>query len=192
VKPPNSHHLARCCLPLTPLMYTHTHTRARARSRATSSTRYKLKLIDKSGQRFQQLVTQMRWRLDEGDGRAVYHVGVTDSGKMLGVSREEFAESTRTLKRMAFANHAEAFVEETWDGPEGRGGKVVCCTLCKVALFCAICCDWCPASWTVMSLLHTLLWHWLACRTGCIMSADTTCDDVITRLRCLPQVAHRA
>mmetsp|Transcript_10447 Transcript_10447/g.26818 ORF Transcript_10447/g.26818 Transcript_10447/m.26818 type:complete len:669 (+) Transcript_10447:311-2317(+) len=86
---------------------------------------YKLKLCDKTAGRFQQLVTQMRWRLDEGEGIAVYIVGVTDAGHCLGIPESEFAESCSTLQRMATANRAEAVVEETWAGPNGIGGKVI-------------------------------------------------------------------
>lgn len=39
---------------------------------------YKLKLINPSSQRFEHLVTQMKWRLREGQGEAIYRIG-TDS-----------------------------------------------------------------------------------------------------------------
>lgn len=90
-----------------------------------NSDRYKLKLCDKTAGRFQQLVTQMRWRLDEGDGTAIYMVGVTDAGLMVGIPERDFDKSTQTLFRMAKANHAGAVVKTTWMGPNGRGGQVV-------------------------------------------------------------------
>lgn len=37
---------------------------------------YKLKLINPSSQRFEHLVTQMKWRLREGDGEAIYQIGI--------------------------------------------------------------------------------------------------------------------
>lgn len=36
---------------------------------------YKLKLINPSSQRFEHLVTQMKWRLREGHGEAIYQIG---------------------------------------------------------------------------------------------------------------------
>lgn len=41
---------------------------------------YKLKLISPSKQRLDHLVTQLKWRLNEGNGEAIYEIGVTDSG----------------------------------------------------------------------------------------------------------------
>lgn len=37
---------------------------------------YKLKLINPSSQRFEHLVTQMKWRLREGHGEAIYQIGI--------------------------------------------------------------------------------------------------------------------
>ena len=36
---------------------------------------YKLKLVNPSSQRFEHLVTQMKWRLREGHGEAIYQIG---------------------------------------------------------------------------------------------------------------------
>lgn len=41
---------------------------------------YKLKLISPSKLRLNHLVTQLKWRLNEGNGEAIYEIGVTDSG----------------------------------------------------------------------------------------------------------------
>ena len=43
---------------------------------------YKLKLINPSKQRFEHLVTQMKWRLREGQGEAIYEIGVSDCGHL--------------------------------------------------------------------------------------------------------------
>ena len=43
------------------------------------NTEYKLKLICPTTERFQHLVTQMKWRLAEGGGEAVYQVNGSDS-----------------------------------------------------------------------------------------------------------------
>lgn len=49
---------------------------------------YKLKLISPSKQRLDHLVTQLKWRLNEGNGEAIYEIGVTDSGEHLKYSRD--------------------------------------------------------------------------------------------------------
>lgn len=62
---------------------------------------YKLKLINPSAQRFEHLVTQMKWRLREGQGEAIYEIGVSDSGHLQGLADHDMATSLGTLKQMA-------------------------------------------------------------------------------------------
>ena len=47
------------------------------------------------------LTTQMKWRLQEGQGEALYEIGVEDDGKLTGLSQEELRASLATLKKMA-------------------------------------------------------------------------------------------
>lgn len=62
---------------------------------------YKLKLINPTSQRFEHLVTQMKWRLREGNGEAIYELGVSDSGHLQGLSDADMTASLDTLRRMA-------------------------------------------------------------------------------------------
>ncbi|XP_076231123.1 GTP-binding protein 2 [Calliopsis andreniformis] len=62
---------------------------------------YKLKLINPSSQRFEHLVTQMKWRLREGNGEAIYQIGVENNGKLTGLTREDMNASLKTLNDMA-------------------------------------------------------------------------------------------
>ncbi|XP_012259707.2 GTP-binding protein 2 isoform X2 [Athalia rosae] len=62
---------------------------------------YKLKLVNPSSQRFEHLVTQMKWRLREGHGEAIYQIGVEDNGRLAGLSTEEMKASLKTLREMA-------------------------------------------------------------------------------------------
>ncbi|XP_065371931.1 GTP-binding protein 2 [Calliphora vicina] len=62
---------------------------------------YKLKLISPSKQRFEHLVTQMKWRLREGHGEAIYEIGVSDSGHLHGLNEKDMNASLCTLKQMA-------------------------------------------------------------------------------------------
>jgi GTPase len=43
----------------------------------------------------------MNWRLQEGQGEALYEIGVEDCGTLSGVSHEELQASIATLKKMA-------------------------------------------------------------------------------------------
>ena len=60
---------------------------------------YKLKLIDPSPTRFERLVTQMKWRLQEGLGEAIYEIGVGDNGSCIGLNDADLAQSLDTLKK---------------------------------------------------------------------------------------------
>lgn len=62
---------------------------------------YKLKLINPSKQRIDHLVTQMKWRLNEGDGECFYQIGVSDNGYLCGLNDNDMSSSMSTLKLMA-------------------------------------------------------------------------------------------
>lgn len=46
-------------------------------------------------------MTQMKWRLREGRGEAIYEIGVADNGLLLGLSENDLTLSLNTLNRMA-------------------------------------------------------------------------------------------
>jgi GTPase len=76
---------------------------------------YKLQLINKSegtvkdsiasntlteiicADRFKQLITQLHWRLNEGNGIAFYEVGVMDNGEAVGIDEQSMQKSLSTL-----------------------------------------------------------------------------------------------
>lgn len=60
-----------------------------------------LKLVNPTQYRFEHLATQMKWRLQEGKGEAVYQIGVEDNGLLVGLSEADMRASLRTLHRMA-------------------------------------------------------------------------------------------
>ncbi|VDK42255.1 unnamed protein product [Anisakis simplex] len=67
---------------------------------------YKVKLVNPSSSRIQHLITQMKWRLREGQGEAIYEIGVEDHGSMTGLTDSELNASMRTLNCMASALNA--------------------------------------------------------------------------------------
>ena len=62
---------------------------------------YKLHLINPSPARFARLVTQMKWRLLEGGGQAIYELGVADSGALVGLRPGDLRATFDTLHAMA-------------------------------------------------------------------------------------------
>lgn len=69
-----------------------------------------VKLVDPSLNRMQHLITQMKWRLREGQGEAIYEIGVQDDGTIKGLTDKELDASIRTLKSMAAALNASVAV----------------------------------------------------------------------------------
>lgn len=61
---------------------------------------YKLKLLRPSRTRFTQLVTQLKYRLEEGGGEAIYELGVCDNGHAKGLAASEAEGSLSTLRDM--------------------------------------------------------------------------------------------
>jgi GTPase len=64
---------------------------------------YKLKIVNPTKQRFEHLVTQLKWRLHEGNGAAIYKIGVEDCGLLEGLTRWDMTASLQTLQRMVVA-----------------------------------------------------------------------------------------
>ncbi|KAJ3839687.1 hypothetical protein F5878DRAFT_677463 [Lentinula raphanica] len=65
------------------------------------SIEYKLCLLHPSPARFTRLVTQLKWRLLEGGGRALYELGVGDDGELVGLGRKDMEETIGVLSEMA-------------------------------------------------------------------------------------------
>ncbi|NHJ49193.1 MAG: elongation factor 1-alpha [Asgard group archaeon] len=86
---------------------------------------YKLKLIDPTATRFEHLVTQMKFRLQEGQGEAIYEIGIEDNGYPKGLSEEELEMSIETLRKMAKKLNADISVLRTRDGESGKVAEVL-------------------------------------------------------------------
>lgn len=61
---------------------------------------YSFELKLKKNLRFQQLTTQMKYRINEGDGTAIYYIGVNDDGSFYKLSNYERSNSIKILKIM--------------------------------------------------------------------------------------------
>lgn len=66
---------------------------------------YKTSLVSKSQDRIQSIASQMRFRVDQGEGEAIYVIGVSDDGSPIGVTDEDFTESFNNLSFAARENN---------------------------------------------------------------------------------------
>lgn len=62
---------------------------------------YKRQLINLTPSRFEHLMTQMKYRLTEGQGECFYEIGVNDNGVPFGLDQKEYDESIETVKKLA-------------------------------------------------------------------------------------------
>jgi GTPase len=69
--------------------------------REDGNTEYKWKLLNPTQDRFNGLVAQLKYRITEGSGEAIYIIGVMDNGILEGLSEEDFESSLDTLNKMA-------------------------------------------------------------------------------------------
>ena len=72
---------------------------------------YKLKILPPSRERFDRLVTQLKWRLLEGGGLAVYEIGVLDDGTLIGLDPDSMKDSLKLLSLMAAEVGANCHVQ---------------------------------------------------------------------------------
>lgn len=86
---------------------------------------YKWSLVTPTRERFVQLVTQLKYRLSEGQGEAIYEVGVEDDGRLTGLDDEGLASSLRTLQEMAEELGAETSVVREKEGHNGKVAQVL-------------------------------------------------------------------
>lgn len=59
---------------------------------------YKRYLINLSDYRMEKLITQMNWRLVEGNNQAIYYLGVNDNGSLYNWSKKEQRETMKNFK----------------------------------------------------------------------------------------------
>jgi GTPase len=68
---------------------------------------YKRYLINLDSNRFEQLSTQMKWRLAEGNNEAIYYLGVDDNGTPYNMTKNETKETLFNFTKLVNSNKAE-------------------------------------------------------------------------------------
>lgn len=71
----------------------------------TGNVEYKLKLLNISSDKVDKLASQMRFRLEEGGHEAFYIIGITDDGKMVGLTDEEYKDTKTSLDQACLKNN---------------------------------------------------------------------------------------
>ncbi len=80
---------------------------------------YKLKLITTNNARLEELITQMKFRLQEGAGTCYYKIGLEDNGNPLGINETELKQSLDVLEEIAERLNATADVVNVVKGKVG-------------------------------------------------------------------------
>ena len=75
--------------------------------------------------RLDHLVTQMKFRLQEGNGECYYIIGVEDNGNALGIGEEELKNSIETLCIMTQKIDAEMSILQYTKGKEGLIAEIM-------------------------------------------------------------------
>lgn len=80
---------------------------------------YKYKISRFSSNKIESLSSQMKFRLYEGNGKALYIIGVHDDGTPTGIDKKELDISIKHLKKVA--NNLDAKVQSIkyYSGREG-------------------------------------------------------------------------
>jgi len=65
---------------------------------------YKRELINLDADTLNKRITQMKYRVYEGSGEAIYLIGVCDDGSIVGLNETEYAESISNLTKIANSN----------------------------------------------------------------------------------------
>lgn len=66
-----------------------------------SNIEYKRQMINVSDDRFSRLQSQLKRRLTEGRGEAIYRIGIEDNGSVYGLSDEDFKISSDNLRLLS-------------------------------------------------------------------------------------------
>lgn len=81
---------------------------------------YKLRICNHDNhQRIEQLITQIKFRLNEGNGRAIYNIGYTDDGVPQGITYSVIYENLNLFHNMLTRAGGELISLKMFQGVEG-------------------------------------------------------------------------
>eukprot|EP01038_Epipyxis_sp_PR26KG_P012545 gene12545-16824_t len=85
---------------------------------------YKFKLTNLSQEQLKHRITQLHWRLNEGNGIAFYLIGVEDNGNQLGLTDADLEESLGNLRYMAQQAGCDMSIKQLFSGSQGITAEV--------------------------------------------------------------------
>ena len=62
---------------------------------------YKRDLLNIDDERKNHLASQMKWRIKEGNGKAIYYIGINDDGSFYGLEKKDLNICIKTIKEIA-------------------------------------------------------------------------------------------
>lgn len=71
----------------------------------TGNIEYKYQLLNLTEEKYNKRITQMKYRVNEGNGEAIYFIGIMDDGTPIGLSKSEYDESVLNLHNIAEKLH---------------------------------------------------------------------------------------
>ena len=74
-------------------------------------------------ERKQQLASQMKYRLEKGNGEAIYFLGVDDDGHLLGLEKRKMDETIHVLSELASEISAKIIDITTEQAPKSVKGS---------------------------------------------------------------------
>lgn len=95
-----------------------------ANEKEEGNVEYKLKLVGLSDEQMIHRITQMNWRLNEGNNEAFYQIGFKDNGDPIGLNEEEFAESLDNLTKIAEKLNSTVKIVKLMKGEHGHTAQV--------------------------------------------------------------------
>lgn len=90
------------------------------REKDVGNVEYKLKVVGKDEKRIDELATQMKFRLIEGGGEALYEIGVSNDGQLIGLNDTERRETLENLSKAAERIGAKCTIIREADGKKGK------------------------------------------------------------------------
>ena len=76
---------------------------------------YKKKFVNMTAEKIKKYATQLKFRIIEGSGTAIYIIGVLDNGKVVGIKKSEIAKGNLIMENICSEINAYIYSCKTID-----------------------------------------------------------------------------
>jgi len=90
------------------------------KEKSDGGVEYKWKITSLSEEKLEKIATQMKYRIREGGGEAIYEIGVRDDGQLIGVSERDLELTLSSLRQAAKRIGAKITILRELKGKEGK------------------------------------------------------------------------